>query len=161
MSASETDDIRFMRRAIGLAEEHMRAGHGGPFGAVIVHEGMVIAEGWNQVTSSNDPTAHAEVVAIRSAAALLGRFALSGCVLYSSCEPCPMCLAASYWARVDRLVFAAGRADAAAVGFDDEKLYRELVQPVENRSLPTRQMLRNDALAVLHAWDVKSDKVMY
>lgn len=161
MSASEIDDTRFTRLAIDLADRHMQAGHGGPFGALIVCEGRVIAEGWNQVTSSNDPTAHAEVVAIRHAAAQLGRFELSGCVLYASCEPCPMCLAASYWARIDRMVFAAGRADAAAIGFDDAKLYREVLLPIEERSLPMRQMLRGEALAVFRAWEAKPDKVMY
>jgi tRNA(Arg) A34 adenosine deaminase TadA len=139
----------------------MEAGHGGPFGAVIVHENQILSEGWNQVTSINDPTAHAEIVAIRSAASKLGRFSLEGCTLYTSCEPCPMCLAATYWARVDRLVYAAAREDAAAVGFDDDAIYRELALPVAKRSLPMQQMLRVEAVRVFAEWRDKADKIRY
>ncbi len=154
-------DEPFLRQAIELSRAHMQAGHGGPFGAVIVKDGAVIAEGWNQVTTLNDPTAHAEVVAIRAAAARLQNFSLAGCVLYTSCEPCPMCLAATYWARLDRVLFAAGRTDAAAIGFDDDFLYREIPLPVEARSLPSEQALRAEAVAVFQAWAEKPDKVPY
>ena len=154
-------DELFLRQAIELSRVHMLAGHGGPFGAVIVKDGSVIAEGWNQVTTLNDPTAHAEVVAIRAAATRLQNFSLAGCVLYTSCEPCPMCLAATYWARLDRVLFAAGRADAAAIGFDDDFLYREIPLPVEARSLPIEQALRAEANAVFQAWSAKPDKIPY
>lgn len=156
-----TTDSDFLKAAIQLARQHMEAGHGGPFGAVIVHDGAIIAEGWNQVTTANDPTAHAEIVAIRAAASRLGRFSLTGCLLFTSCEPCPMCLAAAYWARIDRLIYAASRADAAAIGFDDDALYRELSLPVTDRSLPMRQMHRSEALKVFDAWREKGDKVLY
>lgn len=154
-------DSEFLEASIQLSRKHMEAGHGGPFGAVIVHENQILSEGWNQVTSINDPTAHAEIVAIRSAASKLGRFSLEGCTLYTSCEPCPMCLAATYWARVDRLVYAAAREDAAAVGFDDDAIYRELALPVAKRSLPMQQMLRVEAVRVFAEWRDKADKVPY
>ncbi len=154
-------DESFLRQAIELSRAHMLAGHGGPFGAVIVKNGEVIAEGWNQVTTLNDPTAHAEVVAIRAAAAWLHDYQLKGCVLYASCEPCPMCLAAAYWARIDRVVFAAAREDAAAIGFDDDFLYREIPLPVTARSLPMSQTLRDEAVAVFDAWSQMPDKVPY
>jgi tRNA(Arg) A34 adenosine deaminase TadA len=150
----------FMRRAIALSAEAAAAG-GGPFGAVIVRDGAIIAEGRNQVTLRCDPTAHAEVVAIRAACAALGRFDLRGCEIYSSCEPCPMCLAAVYWARLDRLTFANGREDAAAIGFDDEFLYKELPRPLTERSIPTAQSLRDEALMVFEQWAAKVDKVAY
>jgi guanine deaminase len=150
-----------LRRAIELSRQKMEAGAGGPFGAVIAREGEIIAEGWNQVTSGNDPTAHAEVAAIRAAAAKLGRFSLAGCDLFSSCEPCPMCLAAAYWARVDRVVFAASQDDAAAAGFDDAFLYRELALSQRERSLPMIQAMRGDAALVFRAWDMKPDKIPY
>jgi tRNA(Arg) A34 adenosine deaminase TadA len=121
----------------------------------------VVAEGWNQVTSTNDPTAHAEVVAIRRACTALGRFDLRGAVLYTSCEPCPMCLAAAYWARVDAVVFANAREDAAAIGFDDQFLYDEVAKPVETRALPMRRLLAAEALEVFGAWAGKADKVPY
>ena len=123
-----------MRHAVRLSAERMREGAGGPFGAVIVKDGKVIAEGWNEVTSANDPTAHAEVVAIRLACEKLGTFSLEGCDIYASCEPCPMCLAAIYWARIDRIFFANTREEAAAIGFDDEFLYREIPKPIAERS---------------------------
>ncbi len=156
-SASQT----FMRRAIELSRIHMEAGEGGPFGAVIVRGGEILGEGWNQVTSSHDPTAHAEVVAIRRACAALGTFQLRGCEIYTSCEPCPMCLAAIYWARLDRVWFANGREDAAAIQFDDDWLYREVALPLEVRALPTRQILRDEALKVFQAWETKPDKIPY
>ncbi len=154
-------DADFLRAAIALAQRHMEAGHGGPFGAVIVLEGEIVAEGWNQVTSTLDPTAHAEIVAIRQAASTLGRFSLSGGTLYTSCEPCPMCLAAAYWARLDGIVYAATRADAAEIGFDDAKLYAELALPPELRQMPMHQALRDEARAVFHAWARKDDRMAY
>ena len=154
-------DLLFMRMAIELAAEHMRAKDGGPFGAVIARGGEVISRGWNQVTSSNDPTAHAEMTAIRAAAAALGSFQLRGCVLYTSCEPCPMCLGAAYWARLDRLVFAANRRDAAEAGFDDEQIYDELARPPFSRAMVTQQALRETALEVLAEWRRMPDKITY
>jgi len=150
-----------MRRAIALSRERMRTGDGGPFGAVIVRDGEVIAEGWNQVVSANDPTAHAEVVAIRRACAALGRFELRDCAIYTSCEPCPMCLAAIYWARLGRICYAADRSDAAAAGFDDEVLYQEIALPIEERSIPTTRMLSAEARAAFEEWVRKEDKVPY
>ena len=151
----------YMRRAIALSREHMEANHGGPFGAVIVKDGRVIGEGWNQVTGTNDPTAHAEVAAIRDACRTLGKFDLKGATLYTSCEPCPMCLAAAYWARVDALYYANTQEDAAAIDFDDAFLYRELALPMEKRALKAKQILRDEAQQVFRAWIVKPDKVPY
>lgn len=151
----------FLRTAIWLAREKMREGAGGPFGAVIVKDGEIIARGWNQVTSSNDPTAHAEIVAIRAACHRLGSFRLEGCDLYSSCEPCPMCLAALYWARIGRLFYAASRLDAREAGFDDDLLYREICLPPDQRVLPASQVLREEALLALDEWKAKSDKIGY
>ncbi len=128
----------FMRQAIALATENVSSGRGGPFGAVIVRDGAVVATGVNQVTVTNDPTAHAEVVAIRRACAELGVFSLEGCEMYTSCEPCPMCLAAIYWSRMDAIFFGNTAADAAAAGFDDAFLYEELKKPVDSRRIPTR-----------------------
>ena len=150
-----------MRRAIALSHEKMLAGEGGPFGAVVARDGDIVAEGWNQVTTALDPTAHAEVVAIRRACTALGRFDLSGCEVFTSCEPCPMCLAALYWARVDRIWFGNNRADAAAVGFDDDVLYREIPLPLQQRSIPTSQLLGDEAIAAFQAWATKPDKVTY
>jgi guanine deaminase len=150
-----------MRRAIALSMEKMLAGNGGPFGAVIARDGEIVAEGWNQVTSSNDPTAHAEVVAIRRACQALGRFDLSDCEIYTSCEPCPMCLAAAYWARVKRIAYGNDRTAAAAIGFDDDFLYREVPKPVAERSIPTSQMLGDEAGAAFDAWAQKPDKIAY
>ena len=154
-------DTIFLREAIRLSREHMLDGDGGPFGAVVMQDGEVIGEGWNQVTSTNDPTAHAEVVAIRRACASLGQFSLEGCVLYSSCEPCPMCLAAAYWARVDRLVFAASREDATTGGFDDESLYLEIPKKHAERQLPARQLLQDEARLAFTEWLAKTDRVSY
>lgn len=155
------DDALFLKRAIDLSAEKMAAGCGGPFGAVIVRDGKVIAEGWNQVTTSLDPTAHAEVTAIRAACRALNAFSLEGCAIYSSCEPCPMCLSAIYWARLDRLVFGATQADAAFAGFDDAFLYHEFTLPKEARQLPTTQQLRSEAKAVLEAWTRLPGRVPY
>ncbi len=151
----------FMRRAITLASETMRANQGGPFGAVIVRGGRVIAEGANRVTSANDPTAHAEIVAIREACHVLGSFRLRGCEIFSSCEPCPMCLGAIHWARIERIWFANSRTDAAAIGFDDVDLYRELTLPVEARAIPTARLLADEARAAFTEWQAKPDKVRY
>ncbi len=154
-------DNHFMKLAIDLSRERMRSNEGGPFGAVIVKDGQVISEGWNQVTSSNDPTAHAEVVAIRAACAAKGVFNLEGATLYSSCEPCPMCLSAVYWARITRLVFANTREDAAAIGFSDAHIYDEVPKALEDRSMPTEHRPSIEARAVFDEWHNKPDKVEY
>ena len=151
----------FMQEAIRLSLDKMRQGCGGPFGAVVVKDGRIISRGWNQVTTSNDPTAHAEVVAIREACAALNSFSLLGCELYASCEPCPMCLGAIYWSRVDRLFFAASRQDAAAAGFDDALIYEEIPRPFGERRLPTEQMLRDEATAAFQEWLTRTDRVRY
>jgi guanine deaminase len=153
----ETGDLRsmsenFMQRAIALAVENVTSGRGGPFGALVVKEGHVIAEGTNQVTANFDPTAHAEVVAIREACKRLGDFQLSGCELYTSCEPCPMCLGAIYWARPARIFYGASAADAAAAGFDDAFIYDELRLPSSQRKLPLTQLLHRESLAPFHTW---------
>ena len=150
-----------MHEAIRLSVEKMREGRGGPFGAVIAKDGQIISRGWNEVTTANDPTAHAEIVAVREACRRLGTFRLDGCELYASCEPCPMCLSAIYWARIDRLFFAATRQDAAAAGFDDEILYREIPLPFDQRKLPIRQLLREQALPAFAEWQAKPDKIPY
>ena len=150
-----------MRRALELSAERMRENTGGPFGAIIVMQGKVIAEGWNKVTSSNDPTAHAEVSAIRSACEKLESFSLAGCDIYTSCEPCPMCLAAIYWARLDRIFFANTREEAAAIGFDDAMIYDEIPKPIEARSIPTVKLSVPEAGAVFAEWQAKPDKVQY
>jgi tRNA(Arg) A34 adenosine deaminase TadA len=149
-----------MRRAIALACESVAAG-GGPFGAVIAQGDQVVVEGNNRVTLTLDPTAHAEVTAIREACRKLGRFELRGMTLYSSCEPCPMCLAAIHWARLDGAYFAGTRWDAAAAGFDDEKLYREVAAPLEAREVPTRPLLAEDGKAPFDAWLAKADRTPY
>ena len=149
-----------MREAIKLSAESVRSG-GGPFGAVIVRNGEIIARGENRVTVCNDPTAHAEVSAIREAAARLGTYDLSGCEIYSSCEPCPMCLGAIFWARLDRLYYASTRADAANVGFDDAHIYEELPLDPSQRELPTESLLREEAQLVFEAWASKLDKKEY
>jgi tRNA(Arg) A34 adenosine deaminase TadA len=151
----------FMREAIRLSMEKMREGKGGPFGAVVVKKGQIIGRGWNEVTTAHDPTAHAEILAIREACRKVGTFRLDGCELYASCEPCPMCLSAIYWARINRVFFAATRRDAAAAGFDDEFLYREIALPIAERRLPTVQLLREQALTALAEWRAKPDKVPY
>jgi guanine deaminase len=151
----------FMARAIQLSIENVHSGNGGPFGAVIVRDGKIIAENVNRVTSTNDPTAHAEVLAIRQACTKLGIFELLGCELYTSCEPCPMCLGAIYWARISRIYFANSAEDAAEIGFDDSFIYRELKLPHAQRRIPTRQMMREEALAAFRAWREKPDKIAY
>ncbi len=150
-----------MRRAIALSRERMEAGDGGPFGAVVVKQGRIVGEGNNRVTTANDPTAHAEVVAIREACRTLDSFSLEGCDIYSSCEPCPMCLAAIYWARIRHLYFANSRADAARIDFDDDLIYREVALPIEDRSLPATRLLADEARAVFDEWLVKPDKIPY
>jgi guanine deaminase len=154
-------NAQFMREAIRLSIRKMRRGAGGPFGAVIVRDGKVVARGWNQVTTANDPTAHAEILAIRVACRRLRRFHLDDCELYTSCEPCPMCLAAIYWAHLGRVFFANTRQDAARIGFDDNFLYREVARPVAKRRLPMKQLLREEALVAFREWGAKGDKVAY
>jgi guanine deaminase len=160
-SPTSAQDLEFMQIAIDLAAEHMRAGDGGPFGAVISRGHEVIVRGWNKVTSSNDPTAHAEITAIRAAAAALNSFQLRGCVLYCSCEPCPMCLGAAYWARLDRIVFAGTRADASAAGFDDAEIYTELSLPPFERKLPMQQLMRERTVEVFSEWLRMPNKTPY
>ena len=151
----------FMQRAVDLALEKMRANSGGPFGAVIVRNNTIISEGWNEVTSSYDPTAHAEIVAIRRACARLGAFNLPDCDIYTSCEPCPMCLGAIYWARPSRVFYASTAADAAAAGFDDAFIYEELKKTAGLRQIPMSQLLREEALAVFTAWRDLTTKTRY
>ena len=151
----------FMRRAIELAREGMHGGKGGPFGSVVVLDGKIIGEGNNRVTSTNDPTAHAEVVAIRNACKAIGSFDLTGAVVYASCEPCPMCLAAIYWSRAERIYIAGDRHDAARAGFDDAYIYDELSVKAEMRRVPTQQFLRDESVAVFDEWIAKADKVKY
>jgi guanine deaminase len=150
----------FMRRAINLALANVRSG-GGPFGAVIVKDGGIIAEGTNRVTATNDPTAHAEIVAIREACRALGNFRLTGCDLYTTCEPCPMCLGAIYWARPDRVFYAGVAADAADAGFDDAFIYEELQCPPATRHIPMTQIMRDEALPVFSAWKQFPNKTPY
>jgi tRNA(Arg) A34 adenosine deaminase TadA len=150
-----------MRRAVALSAEKMRAGLGGPFGAVIARDGEIIAEGHNQVTSNLDPTAHAEVVAIREACRRLGVFSLQGCEMYTSCEPCPMCLGAIYWARLDRVYYANTRTDAAAIGFDDDHIYRELDKPIDDRAVPFIRLDSDEARRIFQEWLEKPDKIPY
>ncbi len=153
-------DIHFMREAIRLADESMASG-GGPFGAVIVKDGEFIAGASNRVTLDNDPTAHAEVNAIRQACRQLGTFDLKGSVIYTSCEPCPMCLGAIYWAGIDRIYYANTREDAAAADFADGFIYDELVKPLEERTLPIIPLLRDEALHTFRQWQEKTDKTVY
>lgn len=154
-------DETFLREAIRLSKEKMEAREGGPFAAVIVKDGKIIARGWNCVTSENDPTAHGEVMAIRKACEALGSFQLEGCEIYSSCEPCPMCMAAIYWARLDRVFFAGDMLDAAEAGFDDRELYAEMARPWFARKMPMEQALQGEAREVFHAWEALPDKVPY
>jgi len=154
-------DIKFMQLAIQLARDGMNAGTGGPFGCVIVKHNKVLASGKNAVTSTNDPTAHAEVVAIREACRLLTTYQLTGCDLYTSCEPCPMCLGAIYWARPDRVYYACNRNDAADAGFDDHFIYDQLSQPVTNRSIPMLSLERESGVLVFTEWKKKTDKLLY
>jgi len=151
----------FMARAIELSVKNVQLGSGGPFGAVVVRNGQILAEGANSVTATNDPTAHAEVLAIRTACQKLGGFDLKGCELYTSCEPCPMCLGAIYWARLDRVYFGNLAVDAQKIGFDDSFIYREMEKPFSQRSIPMIQMMREEALAAFRAWEEKADKIPY
>lgn len=149
-----------MREAIRLSEDNVRNG-GGPFGAVIARDGEIVGTGTNRVTPDCDPTAHAEVNAIRAAASRLGTFDLSGCEIYSSCEPCPMCLGAIYWAHLDRLYYGNDKQDAAGIGFDDAFIYRELDLKPEDRSLKSERLLSDEAAAAFREWAAKPDKVEY
>ncbi len=152
---------RFMRLAIEQARRGMSQNEGGPFGAVVVRRGEIIALGNNRVIGTNDPTAHAEIVAIREACKRLNSFQLEGCVLYTSCEPCPMCLGAIYWARPEKVFFACTRADAADIDFDDAFIYREITAPVHERRIEMQQLLRAEALEVFDWWKNKPDKTLY
>jgi guanine deaminase len=153
--------ISFMAEAIHLALDGVAAGRGGPFGAVVVKEGRIVGRGCNEVTSKNDPTAHAEIVAIREAAKSLGVFHLTGCELYTTCEPCPMCLAAIYWARIDRYYFGCTAQDAAAIEFADAFIHHELGAPPAERTIPAIPLMRIKALAAFEAWKAKGDRVAY
>jgi|SRR5262249_7262708 len=154
-------DQRFMARAIELAIENVDSDQGGPFGAVIVKDGSIIGAGTNRVTSTKDPTAHAEVIAIREACRNLSVFQLHGCEIYTSCEPCAMCLGAIYWSHISRVYFATQAADASAAGFDDLFIYRELAQPYSARRIPMIQIMRKEALAAFRAWEEKPNKITY
>jgi len=150
-----------MREAIKLAEDGLTAGRGGPFGCVVVRRGEIVGRGNNRVTSANDPTAHAEVTAIRDACARLQTFQLADCELYTSCEPCPMCLSACYWARIPIVYYGNTRQDAAAIGFDDEFIYQQVALPPEQRTVPMKPLLRDEALGAFRAWAALADKVRY
>lgn len=155
------EQIKFMREAIRIALENVRSGKGGPFGAVVVKDGQVIAQGVNQVTHLNDPTAHAEVQAIRAACKTLGSFQLEGCELYASSEPCPMCLGAIYWARPDKVFFATHKGDAANIGFDDQFIYEEMSKNIDMRSIPMESFLREEALQIFQEWEAQEGKIEY
>jgi guanine deaminase len=152
---------QFMRRAIELAVENVRSGRGGPFAALVVRDGDIVSEGTNLVTSTKDPTAHAEVVAIRRACQALGTFQLDGCDIYTSCEPCPMCLGAIYWARPAKLFFGGTHKDAAAAGFDDSFIYQQTRMPVAERAIPMLQMLHEESQAAFDEWRASASKVLY
>ena len=152
---------KFMATAIQLSKESIEQNKGGPFGAVVVKDGKIIAKGKNQVTSTNDPTNHAEIVAIRKACQKLGTFQLDGCEIYTSCEPCPMCLGAIYWARPSKVYYANTRYDAQKIGFDDEFIYQEILKPIQDRKIKFKQILHQDALKVFQDWETKQDKKMY
>ncbi len=154
-------DEEFMRQAIGLARRGMEANDGGPFGCVIVKDGKIVGRGNNRVTSTNDPTAHAEVVAIRDACSSLKTFQLDGCRIYTSCEPCPMCLGAIYWARPSAIFFAGTRIDAAEAGFDDDHIYSEISKPNDSRQFRMTNLLRDEANDVFREWKLKPDKTEY
>ncbi len=154
-------DELFMEEAVQLSRKHMDEGQGGPFGCVVVKDGVVVGRGWNSVLAGNDPTAHAEVVAIRDACRNLGTYQLTGCTIYTSCEPCPMCMGAIYWSRPERVFYANTREDAAATGFDDSFIYEELALPLEQRKIPMIPMDKTRALAVFRAWLEKEDRESY
>jgi len=151
---------KFMRRAVALSCQGVAEG-GGPFGAVVVKDGVIIGEGRNNVVPGADPTQHAEIVAIRAACAALGTHDLAGAVLYTSCEPCPMCLSATWWARISEVIYGNDRADAAAIGFDDAAIYEEVARPLHTRALPIRRLLREEAISAFRLWEEKADKVPY
>jgi guanine deaminase len=155
------DQSKFMKEAIRLSVTNVEEGHGGPFGAVVVKDGKIIGRGTNCVTKHNDPTAHAEVMAIREACKLLNTFQLNGCEIYTSCEPCPMCLGAIYWARPDKLYYANSKEDAAAIQFDDKFIYEEIEKPVDERKLFTQQILRDEALEAFEKWSRSTKKTEY
>ncbi|MDR2677827.1 MAG: nucleoside deaminase [Zoogloeaceae bacterium] len=161
MSSFSADDVAFLRRALELARENVARGDGGPFGAVVVKDGRIIAEGWNRVIATCDPTAHAEVEALRKAGAALSSFHLAGTTLYASSEPCPMCLAAAFWARVARIVHANPRLEAAKAGFADDAFYAELALPPEQRQLPVEYLALPDANLPFALWHAKADKTLY
>jgi guanine deaminase len=152
---------KFMREAIQLSIDMMRCGQGGPFGAVVVRGGKIVGRGCNQVTSTNDPTAHAEIVAIRDACKRLKTFQLDDCDLYTSCEPCPMCLSAIYWARFQKVFYGNTRRDAAKIAFDDDFIYREVALPIRRRKIPIKQLLHAEALKAFVEWQHKADKIPY
>jgi len=152
---------KFMRMAIELSEQNVAKGLGGPFGAVIVKDGEVVAASANKVVPTNDPTAHAEVSAIRLACQKLNTFNLEGCVIYTSCEPCPMCLGAIYWAHIDHIYFANSKADAAAIGFDDQFIYEEIERRMEHRKLPIVQLMRDEAMKAFKMWEISDLKIDY
>jgi tRNA(Arg) A34 adenosine deaminase TadA len=154
-------DLQFMREAIRLSREGMESNQGGPFGCVIVKDGQIIGRGNNRVTSTMDPSAHAEIVAIREACRHLNHFQLDNCVVYTSCEPCPMCLGALYWARPAKIYYANTRHDAAAIGFSDQLIYEEVTKDVTKRLIPMEQQLHDEALAVFRMWMTKADKITY
>jgi guanine deaminase len=158
---SKNDAAKFMKKAIRLSIANVEKGSGGPFGAVIVKDGKVIARGVNNVTASKDPTAHAEVVAIRKACKALKTHQLTGCEIYTSCEPCPMCLAAIYWARPDKIFFGGSKEDAAAINFDDKLIYEEIAKPISERKIFTQQILREEALEAFRKWSESPNKIEY
>ncbi|GJQ21384.1 MAG: guanine deaminase [Bacteroidia bacterium] len=161
MSETRTAPETFMAEAVDLARRNIRERKGGPFGAVIVRNGRIVARGTNLVSSTNDPTAHAEITAIREACRTLRTFHLSDCEIYTSCEPCPMCLGAIYWARLKAVYFANTRTDAAAIGFDDDAMYREVSRPVSTRTIPMVHLNNSEALEVFKEWESMEDKVRY
>ncbi|MGB6822989.1 MAG: nucleoside deaminase [Candidatus Acidiferrales bacterium] len=161
MPAKNSDPDSFMARAIELSLENIRSNQGGPFAALVVKDTEIISEGTNRVTSANDPTAHAEIVAIREACRKLRRFDLTGCEIYATCEPCPMCLGAIYWARLAKIYFANTAEDAAKIGFDDSLIYDETCRPLTERRIPMVPLMRAAAIRVFHAWEAKPDRISY
>ena len=157
----EQQHEKFMRLAIAMSEKNVLESLGGPFGAVVVKDGKIVAKSGNKVTTTNDPTAHAEVSAIRMACKKLQTFDLTGCVIYTSCEPCPMCLSAIYWARIGVIYYANTKTDAASIGFDDKFIYEEIEKPMHLRKMPVNQLLRDEALAAFKLWDGSAMKIGY
>jgi tRNA(Arg) A34 adenosine deaminase TadA len=157
----EEIDKDFMRKAIKLAEGGVKRNEGGPFGAIVVKDGAIVGTGNNRVIGTNDPTSHAEIVAIRNACKNLKTFDLTGCVIYTTCEPCPMCLGAIYWARIKEIIYACGRDEAAKIGFSDEDMYKEFRMPLNERKIPLKKVLRDEAFKVFQLWDEKPDKTLY